>query len=201
MRSVLVFALALLLTAGIQPCPGQFVRPPPIIRPPAPIIHPPVVHVPVTHGGQGPGAGNAGDSDVLWWVLGIVGGGGALALVAFLLYRWRKRSAPRAHIRIKAVPPGEAPEFVRRAWVGLDLPVIAGQVQAEMGPAFGALSHQCVIAPPSYAVDGKTAIMILQSATPEIAAWWRENAPAVVRPGFQLIFPADVCERLDDLGG
>jgi hypothetical protein len=137
--------------------------------------------------------------DLLWWGIGIAGAVAAVALVVFLMYRWRKRSAPRAQIRIKAVPPGEAPEFVRRAWVGLDLPVIAGQVQPDHGPAFGALSHQRLAMPAGYAVDGPTAIAILQTASPEIAAWWRENVPAAVAPGFQLVFPADVCERLDDL--
>jgi hypothetical protein len=155
----------------------------------------------VTHGPHGPNqGGNVVDSDVFWWC---VGGAGALALCgggAFVGYRVYKRSRPRARIRIIAVPPGEAPEFVRRAWVGLELPVVAGQVQADTGVALGVVSHRPVNAPAGYAVDSKAAVAILQSASPEIAAWWRENAPAAVASGYQLIFPADVCERLDDLG-
>lgn len=200
MRTTCIIALAVLLSASARPCAAQFVRPP-VIRPPTPIVHPPIVHVPGTHGPQGPNqGGNILESEVFWWCVG-----GTLALIAVitvtcLLVRWYKRSGPRARIRIVAVPPGEAPEFVRRAWVGLELPVTAGQVEADKGVALGVLSQQPVDAPAGYAVDGKTAVAVLESASPEIAAWWRENAPAVVARGYQLIFPAAVCERLDDLG-
>jgi hypothetical protein len=201
MRSLSFVALVVLLGTSVSPCHGQFVRPPVVVRPPVPVVHPPLVHMPGTHGPQGANqAGNAFDSDLLWWCIGGVVGLVALGGGGFVVYRWYKRSGPRAVIRIVAVPPGEAPEFVRRAWVGLELPVIAGQVHAAHGVALGVLTQQSVDAPASYAVDGKTAIAILQSAAPEIAAWWRQNAPAAVARGYQLIFPAEVCERLDDLG-
>jgi hypothetical protein len=196
MRLAYLLSLGVIVAVG-RPCWGQFVRPPVVVRPSVPVIHPPV-HVPHTPGAnQG---GNGVDPEMVWWVLGGGAGVGGLGLGALLVYRWRKRAAPRAIIRITAVPPGEAPEFVRRAWVGLELPLIVGQVHADKGTALGVLSHQAVNAPPGYAVEGKAAIAILASANAEIAAWWRQNAPDIAAPGYQLIFPAEVCERLDDLG-
>ena len=62
------------------------------------------------------------------------------------------------------------------------------------------MSHAPAFAPAAYAVDGKTALDFLASASPDAAAWWRENAPEISSSGYQLVFPAEVCERLDDLG-
>jgi hypothetical protein len=122
-------------------------------------------------------------------------------LVCYLIGALRKKAAPRARIRIKAMPPGEPPEWVRSAWVGLELPLIAGQVRPEGGTVHQAVSFREVSLTGGYAVDGKTAVKILQSANTEAAQWWRDNAPEVLYPGNQMVFPADVCERLDDLGG
>jgi hypothetical protein len=88
---------------------------------------------------------------------------------------------------------------VRHAWVGLLLPLIEGQVQTEYAVAQQVVSHALVTAPSAYAVEGTAAIGVLESANPEAAAWWRQNAPEVLAAGYQLIFPAEVCERLDDL--
>ena len=198
MRSIGLWLGAVLLVVAVRPCWGQFVRPPIVVpRPPVPIpVHVPV-HVPAgTHGANQGGGWN---EQTWWWVgggvAGVVGiGGGSL-----LVYKLRKRAAPRAVVRIIALPPGEAPEPVRQAWVGLLLPLIQGQVQTENVLAQQAVSHQPVAAPSAYAVEAKAAIELLESANPEAAAWWKQNAPEVLAPGYQLIFPAEVCERLDDL--
>jgi hypothetical protein len=47
-----------------------------------------------------------------------------------------------------------------------------------------------------YAVSGKTAVELLARHAPAAAAWWRTNAPDVLRDDFPLIFPADVCWKL-----
>jgi hypothetical protein len=194
MRSARLFGVALLLAATSRPCWGQFVRPPPVITPRPPVLVP--VHVP--HGpNQG---GKDSDNGVSGWVLGGVAGLAGIGGCGYLIHRWRKRSVRRAVIRITAPPPGELPEFVRRAWVGLELPLIAGQIRAEALTAQQVLSRQEVNALPGYAVDGRTAVAILASANPEVARWWRENAPDILAPGYQLVFAAEVCERLDDLG-
>jgi hypothetical protein len=105
----------------------------------------------------------------------------------------RKRSAGRAVVRIVAPPPGEAPFEVRQAWVGLELPLIPGQVEAQRLTGQQVLSGQPVEAPAGYAVDGATAVAALESVRPEAARWWRENAPDVLARGYQLVFPAGVC--------
>lgn len=172
---------------------------PPVIVPPPPIpVHVPV-HVP--HGTPGANQGGAGWDESTWRLVG--GGATAVAGVGagiYLVHRLRKRAIPRAVVRIIRMPPGEAPQPVRQAWVGLLLPLIEGQVQTEYVVAQQAVSHQPVTAPSACAVEGKAAVEILESANPEAAAWWRQNAPEVIAAGYQLIFPAEVCERLDDLG-
>jgi hypothetical protein len=186
-----------LLAATAIPSAAQFVRPPVIV--PRPSI--PIVHAPIISHGTRPGNQGAAMGDLLWWGLGAAGVVAVIVVGLLLVRAWRRRMTPRAIVRIKALPPGEAPEFVRRAWIGLELPLILDQTRPEQMAVQGALSHEPVAAPPGYAVDGKIAIAALESANAEVAAWWRENAAHVLVPGYQLVFPAEVCERLDDLGG
>ncbi len=184
MRSIRILVAVLILGVAAAPCWSQFVRVPVVPRLPH------IPHIPIPH---------VFPDLAKEWVLGgatIAGvGGGAL-----LVRAWRKRRTPRAVVRITALPPGEAPEWVRQAWIGLELPLVAGQVRAGSGNAQGVLSGEAVAAPPAYAVEGRAAIAILQAACPDAAAWWRENVPLVLASGSQLVFPAEVCERLDDLG-
>jgi hypothetical protein len=109
-------------------------------------------------------------------------------------------------IRIVAVPPGEAPLWVREKWVGLVLPLtLAATAQGYFG--FGVVSgphswlgqvwrvlrgqaHRMQ----GYAVEGARAIDILQSSSPEAAAWWREHAPQHLGPRRFLVFHAHVCQ-------
>lgn len=197
MRTAYLACVLALLASPLSPCPAQFIRVP-VFRPPvihAP-IHPPIIH----HGGaSAPNQAQPGQ-EILPWVIGGIASLAAVGVVVALICWWRKRAAARAIVRIKSIPPGEAPVQIRQAWVGLEFPVIAGKVSADMGPAQGVLTGQAVRTPPSYAVDGRTAIGILQSASPEAAAWWRQNVPQALARGHQLIFPAEACERLDDLG-
>jgi hypothetical protein len=112
----------------------------------------------------------------------------------------------RKYIRIIAVPPGEAPEEIRRAWVGVRLPLLlwhgkkrewrsAGVLTgpkslfARLSALFsGALQRQS-----GYAVVVLDAIAALAVTHPEAARWWRENAPHVVRPGKVFVFAAEAC--------
>jgi hypothetical protein len=197
MKSARLLCAALVLAAAGRPCRGQFIRPP-VVVPRLPVHSP--VHVPHVPGVPGHRGGGQAQDDVLagvimaFSIVAIVGGAG------FLIHRWRQRSRRPVVIRITAAPPGEAPEFVRRAWVGLELPLVAGQARAERLPAQGVLSRRDVYAPPGYAVDGKTAVSILQESHPEVAWWWLENAPDVVAPGYQLVFPAEVCQTVEGPG-
>jgi hypothetical protein len=96
-------------------------------------------------------------------------------------------------VRIRATPPGEAPEAIRQAWVGLELPA-----RAEQGDpgAFDVLSNRSVYCRDCYAVNGAEAVSLLAAHSPDAAQWWRRNAPHVLVGGYDLIFPAEVCEAL-----
>jgi hypothetical protein len=113
---------------------------------------------------------------------------------------------PNAKIRIIAVPPGEAPFWVRQEWIGLELP-LTRYVNPQSALAFGVLSG-----PSSwlgqmwgllrgradrivgYAVEAAKAVEILQTKSPDAAGWWHEHAPQSVAPGRYLLFHEHVCE-------
>ena len=113
---------------------------------------------------------------------------------------------PNAKIRIIAVPPGEAPFWVRQEWVGLDLP-LTRYLNPQDAYAFGVLSGpqtwlgqiwnmllgraECAI---GYAVEGAGAVDILEAKNPDAARWWREHAPQHLEPQRFLLFHAHVCE-------
>ncbi|MBI5262920.1 MAG: hypothetical protein HY852_13995 [Bradyrhizobium sp.] len=110
-------------------------------------------------------------------------------------------------IQIVAVPPGDAPYWVRERWVGLELP-LADSEEHRRFLTFGVLSQPRSLwkqllalllgraeVVEGYAVDAAPAVDILGRSSPEAAAWWRENAPRVIAPGRYLVFHAHVCRR------
>lgn len=114
-------------------------------------------------------------------------------------------SKPDWIVRIVAVPPGEAPLWVREKWVGLDLPVARCSGKRKF-IALGVLSSpRSMLAQwlavfrgraervAGYAVEALPAIDILASASPEAAAWWRENTPHLIGPRRYLLFHEEVC--------
>jgi hypothetical protein len=102
-------------------------------------------------------------------------------------------------IRIKSTPPGEAPNHVRRAWVGLVLPVpphLSGQRRANTfgvlsGPGFG--RQQSI----GYIVESSVAVKVLADSVPEAADWWRANAATIIEPGRYFMFAPECCEELE----
>lgn len=109
-------------------------------------------------------------------------------------------------IRIIAVPPGEAPLWVREKWIGLELP-LAFDTAAHIYRGFGvvsgprsfllqlwALMRGRAERISGYAVEGARAVDILQSSSPEAAAWWRTHAARHLEPQRHLVFHAHVCE-------
>jgi hypothetical protein len=117
-------------------------------------------------------------------------------------------------VRIESTPPGDAPERVRRAWIGLTLPL---SLKAEAQP--GIYATQSVLAAkhgfvagilrrfnpvleeqplPHYIIEASVAIAILQSAEPEAASWWEKHAPHVLEPGKLFAFAAHCCRELPD---
>jgi len=93
-------------------------------------------------------------------------------------------------IRIIATPPGQSPEWVREAWVGLELPLIEdNQPGVQTGVLLGKPENIG-----GYRVDGKEAIEALEKHYPSAAEWWKKNVPNVI--GNQLVFKKEVCEVL-----
>src|SRR5438477_12843163 len=111
-------------------------------------------------------------------------------------------------IRIVSIPPGEAPEEVRAAWVGLTLPLsrsdravdtrIFGvqtgprnRLMARLGTLFRRGTRER-----GYPVDARVAIEILSRHAPSAAAWWREHAAHLLRPGVNFVFNESACELI-----
>jgi len=112
-------------------------------------------------------------------------------------------------VRIIARPAGEAPEDVREAWIGLELPVLSG--------LFGGrrlVSTSGVLSGPStwpqrllalvrgrfdirsgYAVNALEAVTILGKKSPMAASWWRARCAHLLDGKHALVFTTDVCEE------
>jgi len=115
------------------------------------------------------------------------------------------------HVRIIATPPGEAPEEIRKAWVGLSLPVVDEDSRARTWRTIGVLtgpktfvsSLLAVLSGRTRPVEGfrvnsSTAIRKLEECDPAAAAWWRANAPHYCKPSSCFVFHATVCSVLED---
>jgi len=109
-------------------------------------------------------------------------------------------------IRIVATPPGEAPEEVRQAWVGLELPLAAGETGPRVVPTSGVLSGPRTLLGKlvalltgqakqswGYVIDAPQALTLLAEAAPWAARWWREHVPHAWEPGYRFLFSAAVC--------
>jgi hypothetical protein len=115
-------------------------------------------------------------------------------------------------IRIKSTPPGEAPEHVRQAWIGLELPV---PLRCRSSPgiwswcsfwseesvwALFSLIFRRAKPTVGYIVESHVAIDVLATRSPEAAAWWRQNTPQYTKPGRNFIFAAELYEELHEGG-
>ncbi len=94
-------------------------------------------------------------------------------------------------ILIIATPPGEAPDWVRHAWIGLELPFQDPKPGGCIGEV---LSHKRVYRD-GFHVDTETALTILQQANAPATSWWRENVDLAHM--VSLVFDPSVCKVLD----
>jgi len=112
-------------------------------------------------------------------------------------------------IRIVATPLGEAPEEVRRAWLGLELPLAAGETGPRRVPTGGVLTGPRTFLGKllklltgqrqhfyGYIIDAAQALVLLAERAPSAALWWRECAPHCWQPGHLFLFPAEVCAEI-----
>jgi hypothetical protein len=107
---------------------------------------------------------------------------------------WPLAPAP-TRVRIVRAPPGEAPEAVRQSWVGLVLPLAAGESGSRylwVNPVRSDTSRPRL--QKGYVVQGKIAVEILGQSAPAAASWWQQHTPQLLQGQYRLVFPADICQ-------
>ena len=93
-------------------------------------------------------------------------------------------------VRIISIPPGQAPEWVRKKWVGLVIPLPEQETSGlQMGVRGGKAENQG-----GYQVETREAIRRLEDKSPEASRWWRENLIPEATP--RLVFSRAVCELI-----
>lgn len=122
----------------------------------------------------------------------------AALLAASLLVLAAARGGASQRVRIVAVPPGEAPQWVREQWVGLELPLAQSSAVARSWRAAGVLTGSSGAGSrrEGYVVNVREAVAILEGASPEAAQWWRVNAAHMMTPARCFVFPAQACAVL-----
>jgi len=112
---------------------------------------------------------------------------------------------PPLKVRIVQRPQGEAPEWVRDAWIGLELglldpePISTAGYGVLTGPGNLVLDWLWHFLGRSKKVEGyrvraDIAVELLSQSRPDAAKWWRDNAAYSVRRGAQFIFDTAACE-------
>src|SRR6185295_20370198 len=110
-------------------------------------------------------------------------------------------------IRIISTPPGEAPEHIRQAWIGLELPLppwanaprdvlvtgVLSSPKSFLGKLLVIFTGRTKIQR-GYNVETRIALLIPQSQRPVAANWWRENTPGFFGPGRFFLFSSECCE-------
>ncbi len=109
------------------------------------------------------------------------------------------------NIRIIHPPGGEAPDWVRAAWVGLVLPVNGPEQVAEyrtkgvltgaqdiFGSLWNILRGRTKMER-GYRVRSAVAISLLSTHAPEAAAWWIRNTPHFLEDHQLFIFQETAC--------
>ena len=106
------------------------------------------------------------------------------------------------HVTINRRPIGEAPEWVRDAWIGLSLPVV--EPRQRNLPTLGVLTGPHSVLKQlwamcmgrtkrmaGYIVDAKTAVDILENANPAAAEWWKCHAPTLLDGKRRFVFDVE----------
>ena len=93
-------------------------------------------------------------------------------------------------IRIVSIPPGEAPEWVRREWLGMIIPLSEDQSYVMLtGVRSGKIEQNQDV----YSVSSGDAIYLLGKKSLDAAYWWIKNVPDIFILG-RLAFNKEVCE-------
>ncbi|OYU39498.1 MAG: hypothetical protein CFE33_08955 [Pseudorhodobacter sp. PARRP1] len=108
-------------------------------------------------------------------------------------------------IKIIATPSGEAPLWVRQAWIGLELPLqrpglhdvqglgvfAARSALRRLGYRLGLLRP---VAMKGYIVNSSIAISLLLEHNESAAIWWKTHLPQYLDIGQNFVFDAPACE-------
>ena len=116
---------------------------------------------------------------------------------------------PAFKVRIIRAPVGEAPEWVREAWVGLELPLAeldettvetSGVLSGPRTPLgyWWARLRGKTDPMTGYVVRSARAIQILAGARPDAAQWWRTHAHRFCEPDAEFIFDSAACEPSEE---
>jgi hypothetical protein len=113
-------------------------------------------------------------------------------------------------IEIIATPPGEAPEEIRKSWIGVVIPLPLNFQRERATTGYGVLTgprswllalfpflHKNRVSWTGYSVRGRDAIGALAEKDNAAAQWWKENAPHVLGRVWCLSFPAEVCRIVE----
>jgi hypothetical protein len=108
-------------------------------------------------------------------------------------------------IKIVKRPDGEAPDWVRDAWIGLRLPT--AQERQRHWIALGVSSNPRnfldlvlswlagkTFGIRGYSVNARQAVELLSAANADAAEWWRTNCPYLLDGRRLLVFRSDECE-------
>jgi hypothetical protein len=133
--------------------------------------------------------------------------------------RWQLRRTGRSHWlkprmrgRILDVPDSAAPEHVRRAWVGLSLPIADRYPDPMSIPYYGVLTGprtwfghvwssvtgRSPARRDCYIVPVNDALAELAKSAPAAADWWRDNTPHLIGAGRTFGFPVEFCQAEAD---
>lgn len=110
------------------------------------------------------------------------------------------------YIRIVRRPEGEAPEWVRDAWIGLELPLtveapiksrIVGGVltmpRTRLGYWWAVIRGRSRMQE-GFLVDANAAVRVLERRNPTAAIWWRTKAADCLLPQGQFLFDLPASE-------
>jgi hypothetical protein len=107
-------------------------------------------------------------------------------------------------VRIVASPPGEAPQQVRDAWIGLELPTSGRRFFLTSGVLSGprtwwqgllALVRGGLRMESGYAVNALVAVDILATKDARAATWWRDHCADLLDGKRHFLFATQVCEE------
>ena len=96
-----------------------------------------------------------------------------------------------ASIKIVSIPPGQAPESVRKEWIGVVIPLLPEQEDDVIGCGVldGVPSNENR---GGYQVSARVAVDEVKKKAPEAGQWWEENLDGLDDMNF--VFAKSVCE-------